>query len=292
MNGGWIQVMGPIDRLHEYKTIETGQWPGFPGFHGLQQLRWSPESIADSPQEARARLVMLPGAHYSDPVFSWRFVVEPAGLGFMRGRALGPQFDGDLFVGGARDFLQDGHLFHINLTGNRRKVGVDDPRLKDRVDDNHAKWTIEESEEMLFGRGFGIITDIKTSPQGTLYVTSLTHGAIYEIYRRHTPPGHVVGRGRKSLEATSLPDALTLASSHPNPFNPQTTIRYGLAEEAHVRLEVFDLTGRQVALLVDRVQGAGWQHVEFNASGLATGVYVVRLSAGLESRTSTIVLMK
>jgi aldose sugar dehydrogenase len=292
MNGGWIQVMGPIDRLHEYKTIETGQWPGFPGFHGLQQLRWSPESIADSPEEALARLVMLPGAHYADPVFSWRFVIEPAGLGFMRGRALGPQFDGDLFVGGARDFLEGGHLFHLKLTGNRRKVGVDDPRLKDRVDDNHAKWTIEESEEMLFGRGFGIITDIKTSPQGTLYVTSLTHGAIYEIYRRHTPPGHAAGRGRRSLEATSFPDALTLASTHPNPFNPQTTIRYGLAEEAHVRLEIFDLTGRQVALLVDRVMGAGWQHVEFNASGLASGMYVVRLNTGLESRTSTIVLMK
>jgi aldose sugar dehydrogenase len=292
MNGGWIQIMGPVDRLHEYKTIETGAWPGFPGFDGLQQLRWSPETIADSPEEALARLVMLPGAHYADPVFSWRFVIEPAGLGFMRGRALGPQYDGDLFVGGARDFLQGGHLFHIKLTGNRRKVGVDHPGLQDRVDDNHDKWTIEESGEMLFGRNFGVITDIRTSPSGTLYLTSLSHGAVYEVFRRNAPPGHAAGRGPKKLEASSLPQSLTLASSHPNPFNPQTTIRYGLADETHVRLEVFDLTGRKVALLVDQRQDAGWQQVDFNASGLATGVYVIRLQAGMENRTSTIVLMK
>ena len=51
----------------------------------------------------------------------------------MDGRGIGPQYDGDLFVGAARPFLQGGFLWHFNLTGNRRKNGVDDPRLEDRV---------------------------------------------------------------------------------------------------------------------------------------------------------------
>jgi hypothetical protein len=84
-------------------------------------------------------MVMLPGAHYSDPEFSWKFGVAPAGIGFMDGRGIGPQYDGDLFVGAARPFLEGGFLWHFNLTGNRQKIGVDDPRLEDRVADNLDK---------------------------------------------------------------------------------------------------------------------------------------------------------
>jgi hypothetical protein len=73
---------------------------------------------------------------------------------------------------------------HFNLTGNRRKIGVGDPRLEDRVADNTAKFEITESESLLFGRDFGVGTDIETGPNGNLYVVSLDHGAVYEIFRR------------------------------------------------------------------------------------------------------------
>lgn len=179
MNGGWVQIMGPVARLAEFKAIETSET-----FFGLQQERWLPTNIADAPAEALDRLFMLPGAHYSDPEFSWRFEVAPGGIGFVGGRALGPQYEGDLIMGGARDFLEGGHLFHFNLTGNRRKIGVDDPRLEDRVADNLDKWEITESESLLFGRDFGVVTDIHTGPNGNLFVVSLSHGVIYEISRR------------------------------------------------------------------------------------------------------------
>ena len=68
--------------------------------------------------------------HYSDPEFSWKWEVAPGGIGFVEGRGLGPQFDGDLFVGAATTNLAGGYLFHFNLTGNRAKIGVDDPRLR------------------------------------------------------------------------------------------------------------------------------------------------------------------
>ena len=139
-------------------------------------------------------MVMLPGAHYSDPEFSWKFEVAPAGLGFMDGRGLGPQYDGNLFMGAARPFLEGGFLWRFRLTGNRQKIAVDDPRLEDRVADNLNKpaandpvanaQAIIESESLLFGRNFGVVTDIKTAPNGNLFVVSLSNGAIYEILRR------------------------------------------------------------------------------------------------------------
>ena len=178
MNAGWIQIMGPVERIAQFKQIETT----FGGMN-LQQLRWPPTNIADTPEEALARLFAIPGSHYSDPEFSWKWEVAPGGMGFLNSRALGPQFQGDLFMGAATPLLQGGYLFHFNLTGNRRMIGVDDPRLEDRVADNLAKHEITESESLLVGRNFGVVTDIETGPNGNLYVVSLSNGAIYEVFR-------------------------------------------------------------------------------------------------------------
>jgi glucose/arabinose dehydrogenase len=178
MNGGWIQIAGPVERIAQFKEIETTF-----GGQNLQQLRWPPTNIADTPGEALSRLFMLPGSEYSDPEFSWKWEVAPAAVGFLNSQGLGPQFAGDMFVGAATANLQGGYLFRFDLTGNRRKVGVSDPRLEDRVADNLAKHEITESESLLFGRNFGVTTDIKTGPNGNLFVVSITSGAIYEIHR-------------------------------------------------------------------------------------------------------------
>jgi glucose/arabinose dehydrogenase len=179
MNSGWVQIMGPVSRIRQFKEIETS-----PQFFGLQQNRWPPTNIADTPEEALSRLFVLPGSHYSVPEFAWKFEVAPGAIGFVVGRALGPQYQNDLIMGGARPTLEGGHLFHFNLTGNRRKIGVDDPRLEDRVADNLAKFEITESESLLFGRNFGTVTDLETGPNGNLYVVSIDKGAIYEIHRQ------------------------------------------------------------------------------------------------------------
>jgi glucose/arabinose dehydrogenase len=178
LDGGWIQIAGPVDRIAQFKQIETTFGP-----QALQQLRWPPTNIADTSQEALLRLFMLPGANYSDPEFSWKWEVAPGGIGFVTGTALGPQFQNDLFMGAATPLLQGGYLFHFNLTGNGNKIAVDDPRLEDRVADNNAKHEITESESLLIGRNFGIVTDIETGPNGNLFVVSLSNGAVYEIYR-------------------------------------------------------------------------------------------------------------
>jgi glucose/arabinose dehydrogenase len=148
-------------------------------------------TTANSGGEIRGQVMITdraPVSHYHDPEFSWKFEIAPAGLGFISTRALGPQYQGDMILGAATPTLLGGQLFRFNLTGNRRKIGVDDPRLEDRVADNLAKNEITESESLLFGTGFGIGTDIHTGPNGNLFVVSLSHGAIYEIFRR-SPAG-------------------------------------------------------------------------------------------------------
>jgi glucose/arabinose dehydrogenase len=204
MNGGWIQFAGPVERIAEFKFIETTMFGG-----NLQQTRYPPTRIADSPQEALERLFMLPGATYSDPEFSWKFEIAPAGIGFLNSRALGPQYEHDLFMGAARtgpQFLLNGYLFRFNLTGNRDKIGVDDPRLADRVADNLTTFDLTESEMLVFGTDFGVGTDIQTGPNGNLYVVSLSDGTVYEIFRRP--------RGRSSSEsgAASLTAARSVAA--------------------------------------------------------------------------------
>ena len=126
---------------------------------------------------------MLPGAYYNDPVFAWKYAVAPSPIGFVNGPGLGAQYQGDLLVGAARTFLSGGYLFDFKLTADRSDLDLSaDPRLADRVADNPDKFDITESESLLIGRDFGITTDIQTTPGGTVYVVSLSNGAVYEIF--------------------------------------------------------------------------------------------------------------
>ena len=99
------------------------------------------------------------------------------------------------FYGAARETLMGGTLFRLKLNGNGRKVQFSDARLRDGVADNLGKFEITESESLLFGSGFGVGTDIQTGPNGNLYVVSLSHGTVYEIYRERGPGRR--GRGRE-----------------------------------------------------------------------------------------------
>ena len=180
MNGGWVQLAGPIDRVAQYREMESTF-----GGRSLQQLRWPPTNIAETADEARRRLAStLPRAQYSDPEFSWKWGVPPGGIGFVDGDGLGEDFAGDLFVGGATQGTVGGHLFRFKLDKHRRNFVLDDPGLADRVADNNAKADITESESLLAGRNFGIVTDIQTGPDGHVYAVSTNRGTIYEIFPR------------------------------------------------------------------------------------------------------------
>lgn len=206
-NGGWIQAMGPINRIDQFKSIEMTYGAG-----NLQQLRWPPNNIAGSPQAALSRMYLLPGAQYVDPEFSWKYALAPSPIGFVRGRGLGPQFEGDLFVGASRTTLRNGFLFRFKFTADRQHFAFSDPRLADRVADNVDKFDQTESESLLIGQDFGVTTDIQTGPNGNLFVVSLSNGAVYEIKAKpsslyaatltgtqETPPNNSTATGRATL---------------------------------------------------------------------------------------------
>lgn len=91
---------------------------------------------------------------------------------------------------------------------------------------------------------------------------------------------------------TELPNVVELSQNYPNPFNPGTVIEFHLPSEMDVRLEVFDLLGRRVALLADEHMQAGSHQVSFNASSLASGIYIYRLTTPGRSDSRRMALIK
>lgn len=90
------------------------------------------------------------------------------------------------------------------------------------------------------------------------------------------------------------PDAVSfqLHQNVPNPFNPTTTIAYTLPGAAHVKLAVYDVRGREVAVLVDGYQPAGTHDAAWNASGVPSGVYFCRITTGTFSATRKMCLLR
>jgi hypothetical protein len=125
----------------------------------------------------------------------------------------------------------------------------------------------------------------------------------------HTTTGGVV-TGIHDRPLQELPHRFSLEQNYPNPFNPTTVIRYSLLVTGHVTVRVYDVLGREVALLVDEVQTAGTHTVRWNAGsqsggvsargarqpsvglGYASGVYFYRLQAGPLSETRKLVLVR
>ena len=94
------------------------------------------------------------------------------------------------------------------------------------------------------------------------------------------------------VSQTGLPTEFSLLQNFPNPFNPLTTIRYGLPSRAHIVLTVYNTLGQQVAMLVEGEQDAGYHEVQFDASSFASGVYLYRLQAGDFVQSKKFVLIR
>ena len=91
---------------------------------------------------------------------------------------------------------------------------------------------------------------------------------------------------------TSVPNSFSLEQNYPNPFNPTTKIKYNLSKEAKVSLKIFDVLGREITTLVDTKQISGHYEVNFDASKLASGVYIYRMIAGDFVQSRKMILMK
>lgn len=89
-----------------------------------------------------------------------------------------------------------------------------------------------------------------------------------------------------------VPSLFSLEQNYPNPFNPTTEIQFSIANTQFTILKVYDILGREVAVLVDETKSPGTYEVQFDASGLASGVYLYRLTAGSYVETQRMVVVK
>ena len=92
--------------------------------------------------------------------------------------------------------------------------------------------------------------------------------------------------------AEEIPTEFALYQNFPNPFNPTTNIKFDLPKESSVTVKVYNVLGEEVATLINRVMPAGKQNVEFNASKLASGMYIYRIQAGDFVQVRKMMLMK
>ena len=130
------------------------------------------------------------------------------------------------------------------------------------------------------------VSDVKFSPDGSLFATGERFGRLklWDASAWITTT--------TAISDDTLPTEVSLAQNYPNPFNPATTIGFELPMPTDVRLDVYDMTGRQLSTLVNGVYPSGYHTVQWNAIGLPTGIYVYRLTTGGKTITQTMTLMR
>jgi len=100
-----------------------------------------------------------------------------------------------------------------------------------------------------------------------------------------------------AIDKFDIPIKYSLSQAYPNPFNPVTTLRYDLPEQATVNIIIYDMLGREVRTLVNTTQDAGFKSVIWNATNdygkpVSAGVYLYQIQAGEFVQTRKMVLLK
>jgi hypothetical protein len=142
---------------------------------------------------------------------------------------------------------------------------------------------------------------------GTVSYTFLAKDGAFVAFTAANPASPISGTiqirniswGKAITSATAIasngpniPQNFLLEQNYPNPFNPSTVIQYGLPQQSHVLLDVYNVIGQKVATLVNENQEAGIHEVHFSGSGLPSGVYFYRLTAGGFVNTLKMILTK
>ncbi len=187
-------------------------------------------------------------------------------------------------------------------SGNQFRFAVDDnwPNELTRNHEVSPWYTID-------WRGWRLVEwDMSTGATGSWIGDGVLDGTLRfdSIQLTHTPGAAEFGRivvddlslsllaAPVGTEDGEIPDRLVLHPNYPNPFNPTTQIEFEIPESGHVRLEVYDVTGRRVHTLADEFMTAGVWSRTWNASGLASGVYLYRLELDKRVRVGRALLLK
>lgn len=158
-------------------------------------------------------------------------------------------------------------------------------------------------------RGRIVIENSNYTVSENLSTFSIEPGSSMNIPVRYTPRSTAIHEAELTLlhNSSSQPNPLRISlngealerdtdyvldQNYPNPFNNQTTLEYALTGTSDVQLEVYNTTGQLISTLVDEVQTEGRYEVFFNASGLASGLYLYRIVVDGEADTRKLLLVK
>jgi len=195
------------------------------------------------------------------------------------------QFQGTFYTLPQGTFNDNFHLFWIEWQQNEIKWYVDSTLYFTRVPAHlgGANWPFNERFHIILNVAVG--GNWPGSPDST---TVFPQSMVVDYVRVYQ---------RSPLSAQNTPEKpthFTLEQNYPNPFNPTTVLTYQLATSSDVRLEVFDVLGKNIATLVNAKQEAGSYTVNFNAAqyNLSSGVYFYKLTAGTFSQTRKMILAK
>lgn len=130
------------------------------------------------------------------------------------------------------------------------------------------------------------LTTLLQGPDGFIYALDggyVSNGKLYRI-----KPSNIGVINNQQ----GVPDGFILYQNFPNPFNPETKINYQLTMSSNVRLSVFDITGKEVAVLINEKQNAGQHNIKWDAANYPSGVYFYKLTAGDYTAEKKMVLVK
>jgi beta-glucuronidase len=223
-------------------------------------------------------------------------------------------FHGSTYYAGTKQFLKNAHATFPNKPILNTEYGiwssVSEAQQVEVFDSTFAAFsevTILDKNGKLNPNGFLMATtwwtafDWYTSQQPTYYQrmgvyemnrttakqVAAKMASVYGPYYRNSDLTSVESDGHKEI-----PGAFTLQQNYPNPFNPNTAISFQLSAVSSVALRVFDVLGREVAVLVNEELPAGTHTLRWDGSGLPSGVYFYQLKAGSFHATKKMVLMK
>ena len=156
----------------EINLVEPGFNSGWSKVQGTWTLDEGEEGMTEAaPLNPENGLVDFEGkGKYSSPEFTWRESLGPSAIKFLNSDRLGIQYENDIFVGD----IDNGNLYHFDLNKDRTALVLEGP-LADKLADSD-----NENEGIIFGQGFGAITDIEVGPDGYLYIVGI-QGTIYRI---------------------------------------------------------------------------------------------------------------
>ena len=173
-------------------------------------------------------------------------------------------------------YIVGDYVYQANYTSGLRILDISDiehPREVAYFD------TVPRSDGLGFDGAWSVYPFFDS---GAIVVSSMAEG-LFVVEPTNVP---------LATEADETPETFFLSSAHPNPFNPRTTLTLTLAQAQPVRVAVYDVLGREVAVLQDRALPVGEHRLTFEATGLPSGTYLVRAVVPATVQTRFVTLAK